>query len=1460
MTAPVDFKQAVGFLADVQRLFNNGESDDALELVDLYLTENPNDIEARLLKAEICLATDCETEFVGQVLAELRPPVIETERAQRLKASAEKTVRDNLANGRMILSQRYPELPQVLGCFDRAIKLAPDDPSVPLAAGLALMKTDRVEPTSRSPLDVLDSILSGGRSSSSSRQRRGPSQRQLEAIENYLVQAIDSSTPGSQTRRLATQHLLRHRLENGQIGPALEMLEAAPEPEEMFGSLVDDVLGVAVLLALSVAVTLIRTGQWEQFEQVLATCAEATPDLPMLTIARADALAQAGRTQEAMDAYRALLEMPDQDVQFTSRQAVRAAWEAACSIEMVCEHCGKSCPADRSQCVVCGMPLGEGELLLDRYELDISAKVTIAHVGLAELFGQQGQPAAALRHLDAALDALPQRHPAIPRLRTLRREYLQGSQSGSAIDHEQAQRLLAAFRQDGLTPAVIAGIHQLCQTSPTAWFGLPVQSRLAVVRRLMAGERFDLAQQVLDAACADNPARPSVRKLADRLAAAVRARQASLLAEAQAALADGRLERASSLGDAVLAMRADHAPARLVRGRARLASGQGVLALDDFYAALRLAQEEETRRSAAMGAAMALARGWEFVRARRILDGIDGEQAAALRARLDRRLRDEPVVRVQPVSSVVMYDTLTRAETSPQYQGFFAVAVRSVGRPWNASREDWVGGILNAGLEFVKVLGGLRHASGFPVFALRLISHPHPDIAERGRLALALVVRVSASSEDECRTLAGDLWRMLAGLLPATDRHAYNFEVVVDAAELDSLLQPFEVGPVAEIVRREDVPQADDDRYAVYPFTPGALDWHGLCRSLLRQKAPAMVSLHLLPSDLMAWELAAIDQMMVGEAGTGLRQAGEIGRQMPDDPIADWWQNAPRLGQAQTNRYQLDCLRAGAYVLRVNVAGAAGTSPLLPETVAAAMFGPVYPANGALIGGYEVVRPNSAAEHAIARRNLAEMDVEGWVYSAAPAGAARMRHLVAEREAALVFRLPVPGPQGLPGVPVIDAKPIAPPSGLPAQGTALGVSVMRVKGMPLRITQSVDDRRRHTYIVGKTGVGKSTLLGSMALQDIEAGAGVCVVDPHGDLVEDILLRIPPHRADDVIVFDPSDEARPIGLNLLEARSEPEKHRIVTEFIGLLIRMYDPIQQGIVGPRFQHNVRNAMLTAMSLESGTLIEVVRVLSDRGFVKAVLPYVTDPIVRTYWEKQIANTSDFHRSEILDYIVSKFSRFVGDRLVRNIIGQRHTTVNFREIMDHKRILLVNLSKGKIGPESAQFLGLLLVQRLLLTALSRADVPVDQRPDFFLYVDEFQNFATDMFATVLSEGRKYGVAVTVANQYLSQLDAQIREAIFGNVGSIVSFRLGTKDAVLLAPEMFPVFGVDDLLNLPKFTACVKLLVDGVAARPFTMQTVPDTRLPDPARAEAIRERSRQEYGRDEAEVSADVLARFKMD
>ena len=431
-----------------------------------------------------------------------------------------------------------------------------------------------------------------------------------------------------------------------------------------------------------------------------------------------------------------------------------------------------------------------------------------------------------------------------------------------------------------------------------------------------------------------------------------------------------------------------------------------------------------------------------------------------------------------------------------------------------------------------------------------------------------------------------------------------------------------------------------------------------------------------------------------------------------------------------------------------------------------------------------------------------------------------------------------------------------------SKGLWLGKSIYR--GVSRDVAILNEDRRRHMYIVGKTGTGKSYTLQTMAWQDIKNGKGIAFLDPHGDGAEWLLERIPPERSEDVIYFNPGDVERPLGFNVIDFYNEQEKHRIVNSFIGMMYKMFDPNRQGIVGPRFERAVRNAMLTAMSERGNTLIEVMRLLTDPKFVKEKLPLVKDEIVRRYWTDEIAQTSDFHKSEVLGYIVSKFDRFVTNKLMRNIIGQSSSTLNFRKIMDTGKILIVNLSKGLIGEENSQFLGLLIVPKILAAAMSRTDIPEEQRRDFYLYVDEFQNFATDDFAQILSEARKYRLNLIVANQYISQIDEKIREAVFGNVGTIMSFKVGVSDAQYLQNEFAPVFDQIDLVNLEAINAYLKLLVNEECPPPFSMYThinqAPfDFPKPDLQVAETIRELSRLKYGKDVGIVETEIIQRAQL-
>ena len=435
------------------------------------------------------------------------------------------------------------------------------------------------------------------------------------------------------------------------------------------------------------------------------------------------------------------------------------------------------------------------------------------------------------------------------------------------------------------------------------------------------------------------------------------------------------------------------------------------------------------------------------------------------------------------------------------------------------------------------------------------------------------------------------------------------------------------------------------------------------------------------------------------------------------------------------------------------------------------------------------------------------------------------------------------------------------PAEIPTEGLFLGQSTYR--GIKRAVYISNDDRRRHMYIIGKTGTGKTELLKDLIMQDIKAGRGICFMDPHGDAIEDLLKLIPPERAEDVIYFNPSDTDRPMGLNLLEANTEDEKHFVSTAVINMMYKLFDPYKTGIVGPRFEHAVRNAMLTAMSEPGSTFVEVMRILTDSSFVQEILPKVQDPIVRRYWTDQIAQTADFHKSEVLDYIVSKFGRFVTNKMIRNIIGQSQSSFSFRTVMDESKILLINLAKGAIGEENSNFLGLVLVPRILMAAMSRQDVPEDARRDFYLYVDEFQNFATPDFAQILSEARKYRLNLTVANQFIGQVEEEVKNAVFGNVGSIIAFRVGVTDASYLAHEFTPTFGEDDLLNIDRFHVYIKTTVNNEPVPPFSMDLTRDMNKlkeeENPRVSEIIKEMSRLKFGRDLKLVDAEIIRRAKL-
>jgi hypothetical protein len=363
------------------------------------------------------------------------------------------------------------------------------------------------------------------------------------------------------------------------------------------------------------------------------------------------------------------------------------------------------------------------------------------------------------------------------------------------------------------------------------------------------------------------------------------------------------------------------------------------------------------------------------------------------------------------------------------------------------------------------------------------------------------------------------------------------------------------------------------------------------------------------------------------------------------------------------------------------------------------------------------------------------------------------------------------------------------------------------------------DRMRHMYMIGKTGVGKSTVFQNMCLQDIENGHGVCYIDPHGESIDWLLERIPEDRLQDVVLFDPSDTDSPFGLNILEAHDEFEKDFLVNECLQIFYKLFDPKKTGVIGPQFEHWLRNAALTVMAGHGGSILEIPRLFVDREFERQKRAALTDPLVIDFWTKQMAKTSDFHKSEMLNYFMSKFGPFLNNAIMRNIMSQHVNSFDFGEMMDNRKIVLANLSKGKIGEINSHMLGLILISRLQVATLKRASRTHAERTPFFLYVDEFQNFATDTFASLLSESRKYGLGMHLTNQYLSQLTPEIRDGVLGNVGTLVAFEVGVEDAKILSREMMPIHE-SDFIGLPRFNFYIKLMIDGKTSEVFSGQSI----------------------------------------
>lgn len=398
------------------------------------------------------------------------------------------------------------------------------------------------------------------------------------------------------------------------------------------------------------------------------------------------------------------------------------------------------------------------------------------------------------------------------------------------------------------------------------------------------------------------------------------------------------------------------------------------------------------------------------------------------------------------------------------------------------------------------------------------------------------------------------------------------------------------------------------------------------------------------------------------------------------------------------------------------------------------------------------------------------------------------------------------------------------------------------------------DRRQHVYVIGKTGVGKSNLLQNFALQDIENGDGIAIVDPHGSFVEDVLESIPEHRLKDVIYLNPADTDHPIGFNILEVPDPKYKHLIASDLMGIFTKIW----ANVWSSRMEYILSNCILALLDTPGTTLLGIPRILVDKDYRSKILQNVKDPVVRAFWMQEYESWRDQFRNEAIVPIQNKVGQFLSTSLIRNIVGQTKSSFNVYDIMNQRKILLVNVAKGRIGEDNAALLGAMMITKIQLAAMERVRIAEQERKDFYLYVDEFQNFATESFASILSEARKYRLNLTIAHQYVGQLvtdtTTKVRDAVFGNVGTMIVFRVGAADAEFLENEFSPEFNIQDLVNLPNYNIYVKLMVNGVTSRPFSAATIPVKSVKkDTNTTDMVVEYSRSQYSRPRAQVEADI-------
>lgn len=772
-------------------------------------------------------------------------------------------------------------------------------------------------------------------------------------------------------------------------------------------------------------------------------------------------------------------------------------------------------------------------------------------------------------------------------------------------------------------------------------------------------------------------------------------------------------------------------------------------------------------------------------------------------------------------------------------------------------------------------------------YALRYISKPNREAFLAGTLETILLAKVTSSSLNNAEVLAEYLFQELVVLLGSM-LPDYSWRILGNEEDFLCAWSPFDLhgAYVAEIRRREDILEAGSltgrpslvkrteragERphsrvYFVHPYIPRLTSFTRFLRAMLLYPSPLLVQVCLAPTSLTDIEeemllynisqcerhLAHGTSSVLADARRGIssKQAG-----MVVDILGE------QLVKLQDAPFLLNISIASPEVLQRHIVEALGVEITMP--VGGTIQGDYKEAIGRK-GGCDVVYPRNDEEFEAARDNIQCLEFNNWGVSDAPEKLARLRNLVDANEAVAAFRFPIAGTEGLVGMEIQASRLLPPPKEVvdislsDHDSDVILIGENRYLGFPTKIHMLPVDRKQHMYIVGQTGTGKTTLLKTMILSDMKAGHGLAVIDPHGDLFEELLALVPEGRVDDVVVLDPSDEEYPVGLNVLEYGDKEEKRFIVRELKSIVERLLnDQYGNGAInftGPVFYQYLQNGMLFVMSdpEKPGTILDFYNLFMVPGYYERWIPLKDkdnnlEAFVGILEKISPEITSRPRPGEISmgEYLASKFEDFVFDTRLRRIFEQEKSTIDFNKIMDQGKILLVNLAKGLLTEASSRFLGMLIMAKLHAAAMKRVRYPLPQRKPFYIYVDEFQSLTTSNFTMLLSEARKFGIGLVLANQFVHQItDDIIKHAIFGNVGTIVTFRVGQTDSELLEPHFRPYFDAHDLTNLPNWNACVKMSVNGQVVRPYSMHTLLPEEKPDEETARLVRELSRQKYGK----------------